>query len=623
MCGIAGIILRNPRQDFRDTLAAMASAMSHRGPDSHGVQVDGNFGCAHARLSIVDLSPAGNQPFSDPQGVLAYNGEIYNHAEIRKEMRLPPDRFQGCSDTATLFVCLQEWGVERTLRRIRGMFAFSWYDRRSRELYLCRDRFGIKPLLWKQEPGVFAFASEAKALAPAVSMRPDPIRVLHSLSGIAENSPRLTVFKDVFQVRPGTFLKVDSEGEAEERSYYSLAAEVSESRYRELSRLSMAEASEELTCRLSSSIQSMLMSDLPMGVFASGGIDSSVIAALAHRHTPGISLFTSNIVGPLSEFRDAQTLARYLDLPLHESRFEAEEMMQRWAKCTQHYEAPIVTHTNSIPFSKVAGKARESGIKSVLTGEGSDELFLGYPGLLAQRMQPVVAAPLNALKGLYSLLPSLKRFVVKDDQTTDDFLGLLVQGFERQRTREATMDQVYGFLPSSVRREHYQTIQMFNESLLALLHRNDRMGMSASIEARFPFLDEDLVAFALNLPMRFKIGFTRRFHNWKHPFLEDKAIVRRVADKTLPRSLARKKKLGFPMLGHRHMQVSHGYFRHGYVSELLSLNAEAQDYLTSTQSHYFLAKLVSIDVFGRLFSMGESPERVTEHLQQWTIIKKP
>ena len=620
MCGIAGLLLKPGCEVEQLPLLKMAEILRHRGPDHTQTARCKHFGCAHTRLSIVDLSPAGNQPFVNDRYILVYNGEIYNHLALREKLRVQPHEFRGTSDTATLFSSLVHLGVERTLELIRGMFAFAFYDCVEEILYLCRDRFGIKPLVWKSGANGLYWASEAKALEAVTALEPDPIKALHSLASIADHSAEYTAFKDVWQVPPGNYLVCKAGCEPVMREYYNLPSQVSQAEYKELDRASSRDVCERFLSLFQRSVKSMLMSDAPMGAFVSGGVDSSLVAAAVGNGLADFQLFTANVVGRFSEYADARLLADHIGRELHQSRFEPQQMIEDWARCTYHYEAPIITHTNSIPFASVARVARQRGVKAVLTGEGSDELFYGYPGLLMRRYKGIISLPVTALKGIYEFVPRLREIAFGKKESTNDFLGLLAQGFERQRYR-CRAREAYDFLPTQQRDEHYLTIQMFREHLLSLLHRNDRMGMSASIEARFPFLDEELVKFALNLPTKWKIGRTRRFHDWKHPFLEDKSLVRCAAAQFLPIRLARKRKDGFPMFGHKYLKVRCGCFRNGYAASLLGMNAETEEYILSTQSRYLIAKLVSLEVFGRLFSFRQTSEEVTEHLKRWVTME--
>jgi len=545
--------------------------------------------------------------------MLAYNGEIYNHLELRPDLEREGVHFRGTSDTATLFACLCHFGVEATLQRVKGMFAFAFFDAQEKRICLCRDRYGIKPLLWVCTAEGLLWASEAKALKPLMPLELDPVKTLYGLFGVTDHSSVLTTFKNVQQVPPGHFLEYRLGEEYKLHEYYSLARQVNPGFYQELNRLKEGEIVERFVSLLEASTRRMLMSDAPMGAFVSGGIDSSLVSSLASPQQTDFKLFTADVVGRFSEFQDATLLAGHLGRELRASHFQPEQMITDWASATWHYELPIVTHTNAIPFASVARVARAAGVKAILSGEGSDELFLGYPRLLTKRYDSLIKLPLQTLYALYNLVPKLRNYVAAEE-SMKTFTGQLVRNFEHQRLREQTRP-VFDFLPKAAGDEQYLTLQMFGDHLPSLLHRNDRMGMSASIEARFPFLDEDLVHFGLNLPAKWKIGRTWRFHNYKHPFLQDKAIVRKAARRLLPPRLIQKVKLGFPMLGHKFVRVKSGYFAGGFVSTLLGLSQAAADYMIRTQSPYFVAKLVSVEVFGRLFGMRQKPDEVTEHLR--------
>lgn len=593
--------------------------MRHRGPDHQAELVAGPFGAVHTRLSIVDLSPSGNQPFTDGRYTLVYNGEIYNHMELRDRVGRDHPALRGTSDTASLFVHLCRFGVAETLRLARGMFAFAFHDALEAKVYLCRDRFGIKPLHWHDSADGLAWASEAKALSPLIRLTPDPVATLYGLVGVADHSATRTSFSKVRQVPPGHFIEYASSSGPVVREYYSLASQVDESYYRELDALGTGGVEDRFIELMSASTKSMLMSDAPMGAFVSGGIDSSILATLARDHHRELRLFTADVVGPHSELEAARLLASHLGRELVVSRFEPQLMIEDWARATWHHELPLVTHTNSLPFARVAATARGAGVKAVLSGEGSDELFLGYPRLLTRRYEWLARLPMTAVKQVYRLVPKLADLVNPPAGNLDS-MAQLVRGHEQQRIRSAARP-AFDFLPKARADEQYLTVQMFGDHLISLLHRNDRMGMSASIEARFPFLDEAVVRFGLNLPVRHKIGRSWRWHNYKHPFLQDKAIVRRASRRLLPSELALRPKVGFPMMGQKHIKVGAGFFADGFVSDLLCMSREATEFMVTAQSSYFIAKLASVEVFGRLYGMGQSHEEVTSHLQKWASMQ--
>jgi asparagine synthase (glutamine-hydrolysing) len=593
----------------------MGQLMTHRGPDNFGFTVLDGVTMSHNRLSVIDLSDAANQPFSNGDYLLSYSGEIYNFRELRtklvKEHRI---EFRTTSDTEVLFHLLIHEGVEAAVRQTRGMFAFAFYDRRAGDLYLARDRMGIKPLYYYCDRENLYWSSEIKAIAKVLNLSPDPIRTLFAANNTAEKSKDLTLFKGVLAVRPGTFVKLGRRDGPRQVTYYDLLDDLDADYYAELKKMSATDVVAEFESLFIKSVRAMLVSDTPIGAFVSGGVDSSLITATAIREKADLSLFTANVVGKNSEIADVKTLTAHLHKNYHEYRYEPEMMLRDWAEVTYHYDSPIVIHVNAIPFSNVARLARDAGIKVVLSGEGADELFLGYPRLLSKRYETLAKLPVSAIRAAYRLLPRIEKHLFPDNRNSPlGFINNLVQGFEETRIREEAFDKLPGELRSD-REAQLDTLTMMREHLLTLLYRNDRMGMMSSVEVRFPFLDEALVKFAINLPAKFKIGHSSRLHNVKHPFLVDKWIVRKTAEKYLPQALVRKKKQGFPVMGLRDVRVGEKFFKNGWVEDALTLGTDTQKYLIKSQDPYYIGKLASVEIFGRIFGMGQSPDQVRDHL---------
>lgn len=593
----------------------MGAAVCHRGPDSNGSACDGSYGVAHTRLSILDLSPAGHQPFVDGPHSLAFNGEIYNYLDLRQDLLDRGLHLVSTSDTEVLFRLLILDGVEPTLARLRGMFAFSFYDARTRTAVLCRDRLGIKPLLYRWRDGELHWASEAKAIAAVRPLEIDRTRLLQSTASLFDGRGERTVFRHVRNVPAGAYL-VARAGEAPAlHRYHEWTDEISEAAYRELDAEPMQAIVHRFSDLLRTSTKRMLLSDAPMGVFVSGGIDSSIIAAFAFEQDPELSLFTANVVGRYSEVEDARRLAASLGARLHEATYGPDDVLREWSRGTWHYEAPLINHMNALPLGVTAELAHRTGVKAVLTGEGSDELFLGYPPFVARRYQGL-AAPVDWLIRAYGLLPGVRQFLFpRDEGKIDLFYPKLTTGFESEAA-EARFAEAYAFLPPKRRADHLSASHLLLSHLGSLLHRNDRMGMLAGIESRFPFLDEDMVRFGLNLPAKFKIRRVRKVHNRKHPFLMDKAVVRHAARELLPPSLTAKKKFGFPTYGHHALRIGREFFDGGYVEDAFELSKEAEAQLVSDRYRYFGALLGSVEVFGRLFERGETPDEVTAHLEK-------
>jgi asparagine synthase (glutamine-hydrolysing) len=616
MCGIAGIYDRTNNEVDKSRIVCMGRTLDHRGPDNFSVFTAENVALAHNRLSILDLTPSGNQPFTNDRYALVYNGEIYNYLKLKQQLAAFNIPFNSTSDTEVLFHYLIQFGIDKTLTELKGMYAFAFFDNVTRRLILARDRFGIKPLYWHESNQQFYFSSEIKAIAAVTSLDLDPVKVLFSLTGGGEAGLTSSMFGRVKPVKPGTYLSVDAAGSHRESTYYSLSEQLDREYVEQLDKMSREEINELFKELLNRSVEGMLMSDAPMGVFVSGGIDSSLIAAIAVRNKD-VDLFTADILGEYSELEGAQSLSKSLNADLHIYPFESQMFLRDLTLATYHYECPVVSFTNAVPFLNVAKLARQNSVKAVLVGEGADELFHGYPRLLTRRFDSLLRLPLNAVKAFYKAVPKLDNYVnVNGGPSQNDFLGLLSKDFQRQADRQAFANKI-DFLSATKREPYFTTIGMFNEHLVGLLHRNDRMGMLASIESRFPFLDEDIVRFGINLPSKFKHRRTGRLHNYKHPFIVDKAPVRDIAATMLPENLVQKKKWGFGIKGHQVLKVKPGFFSGGFVGEICNLTRRGEVQMLEQSPQYYVGKLVSIEVFGRLFASYGSVDRVSELLHSY------
>lgn len=608
MCGFAGII---QSQRSNDTLLeAFARTILHRGPDHTGYYRDEHVGFIHNRLSLLDLSENGNQPFVDDEHVLLFNGEIYNHRSLRDGM-LKGVAFRSTSDTETLFHLLKRYGVEKTSKAIHGMFAFCWYDRSSHEIHLVRDRLGIKPLFYYTGGGQFAFSSELKVITGHLNPQVNVPTTMSAALGELEYTRLHTAFNGLHQLEPGAILHLPGGKQEPVLShYFRLTDLVDEKYYMQLNALKEGDLLNEFDLLFNDSVESMLMSDVGMGAFVSGGIDSSLISAVAGKHQR-IDMFTANIVGKYSELPFSQMLSKHINQPLHVYDFQPERLIEELVRTTWYYESPIVVHSNAIPFQGVAKLARETGVKAVLTGEGSDELFLGYPRLLTRKWDNLIKLPYSLTTALYKKIPGLTRYLNLNQTNYNRDLLYMPFGFERQQMM-SSYHQAFNFVQNpEMRADHVLSIEMLGRGLHALLWRNDRMGMMHSIESRFPFLDEQLLKFAINAPIRIKMGKTHRFHNYKHPFMIDKYIVRKHAEKYLPDSLNYREKKGFPLYGLLHMKVKEGFFRGGFLQEMLGLADKGVISLERDTDRYLLAKLACVEVWGRLFVRNESIEHVS------------
>ena len=300
MCGIFGIVYRNgetlPSQRL---LQQSAEAMVHRGPDGSGIYHEPGIGLAHTRLSLVDLDPRSNQPFWDAEGrhCVVYNGEIYNFREIREDLIRRGAAFRTTSDTEVLLTSLVMDGAEPTLRRLRGMFAFAFYDRTGRRLTLARDRYGIKPLFVHRHRDFVLFGSEVKSMRPWVQLAPNPLYLIAALLGSTEATRDACIFQDTQILRPGSMLVIDSAGREESRQVLAVTDMIDPEAARALGAMSDEQSVDRLDELLNESVRSMLLADAPVGALCSGGVDSALLTAIATKYHSNIAIFHADVRG--------------------------------------------------------------------------------------------------------------------------------------------------------------------------------------------------------------------------------------------------------------------------------------------------------------------------------------
>lgn len=621
MCGIAGVLQGDGSAVDPDELEAMADAVGHRGPDQRGTAHLGPIGLAATRLAVVDLGPTGAQPWVQDGRALVFNGELYDLAALRSEVRGAGIELRGTSDTEVLFHLLDRQGVEHVLPRLRGMFALAWADGTGR-VQLARDRLGIKPLHWLARGSTVAWASEIKCFAALGPLRPDPSRSLFGVLSLADRWSTRTVFQGVRQVAPGQVVTIAADGTTSVRSWYHLRDDVDPELAADLRAADGREVRERLEHLLRAAVGRMATADGGVASLVSGGVDSSVLADLACEVDPGHQLHTAAIGGPLDEQAAAERLARHLGRPVEVTAFGPAMVLEDWATGTWHHEAPIVTHLNALPLARVAASVRATGTTSVLTGEGADELFAGYPTMAAARQLALLRAPFRGLQRAYGLVPGLAERVLPGGPSQEHYLAALGDDFETARLG-LDADEAFTHLPPADARHGVLTYVALQGHLRTLLHRNDRMGMQHSVECRFPYLDEDVVRFGLNLPHRHKLALTPHLHDRKHPFVLDKAVLRGVAShRSLPG--ARQVKAGFPSWGHVDMRVGAGLFHGGWVADALELSRAAVEHLVQRESPYYVAKLASVEVFGSLFGADEPiatvDQRIHRHVE---MVRRP
>jgi asparagine synthase (glutamine-hydrolysing) len=558
MCGIAGYVSVTASSDPEAILRRMTDAIAHRGPDDYGYYHDAYAHLGHRRLSIIDVA-AGHQPMASETGShwIIYNGEIFNHQEIRPGLEQAGHRYQTHCDTETILHAYEEFGPA-SVELYRGMFAYAIWDREKRRLFCVRDRLGIKPFYYFWDGRVFAFASEIKALLahPAVSAELEE-QVLPEYLAFGYVSEERTLFRGIRKLMPGHHLTLDVNGRQPSldiRQYWDPPSAVP-------AQASEAELIAETRRRLEETVRMRLMSDVPLGMFLSGGVDSSAIAALTRRLTTGpVKTFSVGYAEEqFSELSYAAQVAGAIGTDHHEIRVGIDDFFNQLPQLIYHEDEPI-TWPSSVSLYFVSQLAAAE-VKVVLTGEGSDEIFGGYEryrwNLINTRAAGVYGAlPAFVRKGLSNQLQtspllraSLRRklrhsFLGRDATVESLFLDNFYCAFSREEQNEllgSEPEAVYGnYLRYWESREGNSLLARMlyadqKTYLVELLMKQDQMSMACSIESRVPLLDHKLVEFSTTIPDSLKIrGGTQKY------------ILKRAVEDLLPREIIHRKKMGFP-----------------------------------------------------------------------------
>jgi len=562
MCGIAGIVAAGELlPEDRDRVLRMRDILAHRGPDEAGLFVDRQAALGHRRLSIVDLA-AGKQPLSNEDGTVwvSYNGEIYNHNDVRPELEAHGHVYRTRCDTETIVHAYERWGDD-CVERLRGMFAFAIWDANKRRLLLARDRLGVKPLYWAHSSGRLIFASEIKSILESglVTARANEMR-LPELLGARSIAGAETMFEGIFKLLPGHVLTFER-GVVTCRQYWDIPAGKTRDTLRD-----RREDVHRFRSMLEQSVRLRLMSDVPLGVFLSGGIDSSAIAALMARmiDRPLQTFSVAFKARAFNELEYARQVSRAIRADAHEIVIDERDFFGALPRLVWHEDEPIA-HPSSVPLFFVSKLAREH-VKVVLTGEGSDELLAGYgkyprallnwrAGSIYSRAVPSFARQKLAAAvqhvpgriGRYAQRSFLGMAHAADLTFFDTFAGI---NLARQQTLlspriAGVADREHAYAASlahfnapgngttTLDRMLYADMKTY---LVELLMKQDQMSMAASIESRVPFLDHHLVEFAASLPNDRKLtGFST------------KRILRDAVQDVLPREILERPKMGFPV----------------------------------------------------------------------------
>ena len=624
MCGIFGVVYRDRRE--RPPIAPLgesARRMRHRGPDATGEHAAPGVGLAHTRLSLIDVDPRSNQPFWDVTGrySLIFNGEVYNYRELRAELEAGGVRFRTSSDTEVLLHWLIHRDPDEAIRSLEGMFAFAFCDAASGHVLLARDRFGMKPLYVYEDDRHLLFGSTISALRPWIRPDLDRFSMASYLLGFGGPTKGFTFYQRVRMVAPGDLVVCEPGQAAVTRPFFRLPQFWDDEHRAELAGLDDTAIVDRADEILQKSVAAHLLADVPVGAFCSGGVDSSIITAMAARRAPNLAIFHADMTGRWSEYQAAAALATHLKLDLKCIQVTDEDIVRMIPEVMGHYEHPFTYHPNCAPLMLVARLARESGVKGLLSGEGSDECFLGYPWLGRQRFVDAWMRAAARTRRLLSRVPGFGRVLFPEASQTPVTLRSLFNRREIDEDRDLTREMIGRTASGRVRPQDLWTLDYLGHHLRTLLHRNDTMGMAESIEARFPFLDHRLVRFAVNLPVRHKLRVSPTVLEKAHPFVRDKWIVRRVAARYMPRGLSERIKIGFWTTVFERLRVAPGYFDASFVRDLFELSASQMSATVAAADQDLLMRLLHLDVWGRVCVEERAHDSVSTRLDRFVSVR--
>jgi len=588
MCGIAGIYDLDGAAVNTAPLSRMVETIRHRGPDASGVWTDGPVGLGHARLSIIDLV-GGAQPMSNPAGTLhiSFNGEIFNYRELREDLIARGHRFATRSDTEVILHLYEERG-EACVEEFNGQWAFAIWDARRKKLFLSRDRMGIRPLYYTRVGGSFLFASEIKALFahPDTSRRID-LKALDEIFTFWCNIAPRTPFEGVEELPPGHSMLV-ANGRVESWPYWRLGYRGKDATWKD------EECAERLRELLIDATRLRLRSDVPVGAYLSGGLDSSIIVAMIKGFTD-TPLKTFSVAFEDSEFDESSfqmEVSRHLETEHQEVRCSHEDIGRVFPEVIRHAESPLI-RTAPAPLYLLSGLVRQNDFKVVLTGEGADEVLGGYDIFKEAKIRRFWAAmPDSKLRPqlLRRLYPYLKNIQAQSDAYRKAFFHVrpedlenpffshiprwdLTSGLKRFYSKEVRAElensDVYADLRDSLPAEYarwdaFEQAQFLETTILMpgyiLSSQGDRMAMGHSVEGRFPFLDHRVVEFAASIRPQAKMRV-----------LDEKHVLKRALGHLIPASVTKRPKQPYrapdavSLLGD-----AEGRGRPDYIDELLS-----------------------------------------------------
>ncbi|HBH47295.1 MAG TPA: asparagine synthase (glutamine-hydrolyzing) [Bacteroidales bacterium] len=569
MCGISGLYYIN-RSDFnedeiRGQLRLMNDTLTHRGPDDNGLWMENDFGVGfgQTRLSIIDLTDSGHQPMVDPStgSSISFNGEIFNYREIKNQY-LASERFNSSSDTEVILKMYRKYGVE-SIEYLDGMFAFGLWDNVKKELILSRDYSGKKPLYYANLNGKFAFSSEIKALLklPWIMRELDNEALYHFLTFSSLPEP-YTMFKGISKFNPGHYMIINSSGIKEYKPFKEL-------RLSKLNITSEKELSHDLISRIENAVQYRMVSDVPVGAFLSGGVDSSLMVAIMRENTnEEIKTYSIGFEEQpgYNELEYARRISKNYNTTHFERIVKPKDLTELLPKIVEIFDEPL-SDTTSIPIYFISELAKQNDTKVIITGDGADELFAGYSNFkkydklylfynIWKNFPIVMRKSLTQLYGLISKSNPIYELLYRAEND-QEFMWIGANGF-KESTKQNLLSP--GYYQATKDLNSYSIVQKYLDSFSAsktndrnldhidwmcymgyrledinrYLFRSDRLAMAHSVETRSPFLSKQLVDYSFSIPSNYKIRNG-----------EAKYILKKAAEKYLSDEILYRKKQGF------------------------------------------------------------------------------
>jgi asparagine synthase (glutamine-hydrolysing) len=600
--------------DIEEKLKVINDIQLHRGPDSQGYYTDRSVGLCHTRLSIIDLSEKAGQPFfsDDKNYVIVYNGEIYNFKDIKTELERNGVRFSTESDTEVVLKSYIFWGTE-CFKKFNGMFAFVVYDKVEKKVFVVRDRVGIKTVHFYSDDECIIIASEVKAILRLLKKYTCRSDSLHDILLVGHIDGTKTGFEKIFTLEPGTFMEIDPNiCSISTKNYCIIKNEIKPPVYLENASIPFDRAVEHLDALIHQSVKMHLISDAPIGSLCSGGIDSSLITTIAMRYNPDITIYHAGAEeeGSWSEEKYVELVADRLNTDIHYIKVNKKIFFDNLVDTIYHLDLPQY-YRSDVSLYQICSLAHTQRVKVLLAGDGADALF-GSPiqkdflNQLRRRkylnnrifnaiktkflnnleystndnyyfLKGILLAYHSNLEMKYPLLLNKGENIVRWDQIYQAFHFL--ENKDERLMNTLIMDNIHGHLGS-------------------ILYRTDRMSMMASVEVRVPFMENNIMNYAFNLPLKYKFA-----HN------ESKFILKKVAEKYLPKEVIYRGKKSFSTPHIHYIEYNEDLFEHGFVEDFFSVPGDIlQDLIKNDKM--LLYRLLAIEIWGRIFIYKENREKI-------------